>query len=476
MSVVALVPITLIIILILIFLKTKNTEELYIYILAYSCIVDIVFDRAAFTFGSVEVNCGLIIRFCLIVIGICYLNKKKWVKYSEAQVWGILLLISLFLGMVYGLIVPYDGSVVEDWDDYIVGKEYPHHKEFNLYESVKIYFSIIIYILNAYIIKYFLTKNVFVNLMRKIFKGCLILVCFGYIELFFKKILLYPNVILDFIDFAFGDVSTSYNSAGVEKNGVYLLQGFQAEPSQFVLHLFTIALLGIIINEITYKDINKIDKFALINVCLIFLLMLLSGGFSALLCCGLIILFGIAIHGRWYNMSFKSFLKSCLALFIVALIGTGVIYNLLNDAESYWGERIRLTLTVIEYMFTPGGLAMLNYADSSLARFISIVQVFENFLDRPLLGLGVGYLFAHDSLVSFLADFGVVGTFLWYKFIICKDQYNNKYDMVFFVLYFLVAGLPEGDARSYAGRVYVFLLFESTKFYCNEIYNVRGVL
>ena len=80
------------------------------------------------------------------------------------------------------------------------------------------------------------------------------------------------------------------------------------------------------------------------------------------------------------------------------------------------------------------------------------------------------------TLVSFLADFDVVGTFLWYKFIICKDQYNNKYDMVFFVLYFLVAGLPEGDARSYAGRVYVFLLFESTKFYCNEIYNVRGVL
>ena len=132
--------------------------------------------------------------------------------------------------------------------------------------------------------------------------------------------------------------------------------------------------------------------------------------------------------------------------------------------------RMEDVLYTINALATSGALAAIGAEGelSTFARLTSIFDVTASFVDRPLLGLGIGFQFALAALPTMLSDLGVVGLILWFRVLASSaGRIQQRYDLIFLSIFVVVWGMFFGVVTLYV-EPYVLILFECTRLYASR--------
>ena len=100
--------------------------------------------------------------------------------------------------------------------------------------------------------------------------------------------------------------------------------------------------------------------------------------------------------------------------------------------NSYVFMRIDNVIYTIDYLLNNQiYMEASMYGDSALPRLVSIIDVFSDFLNRPILGIGFGIEYAHSGFFTLLVEIGVVGLYVLWILLTYENQKS------FFSYYFL---------------------------------------
>ena len=136
------------------------------------------------------------------------------------------------------------------------------------------------------------------------------------------------------------------------------------------------------------------------------------------------------------------------------------LFSIFTVISGYAGDSYFVTRS-ISFLEDFYDIVILNYniaGYSNVARLVSIVETFKDFLNRPVFGLGIGVQMAHDMTVSMLSDFGILGVILWVKMAMC----GGIYDKFFILVGIFLAGLPVGYSNGIAYYISFIILIELT--------------
>lgn len=458
------------IILLRIICESKTVKTLYVNILVFTCILDIVFDRGTFIIGSHFINCASVTRLVLLILSvyILYVSKKVNTNYTLLCV---ALGAILFSGISYEVLVPYDREGIFDiteWDGYVQGTIQPGRLEYFFSEGIKHLASVFMMLLSLYVVKFYLTREQLLEAVKNIYTGGRILIYYGVTEFVIRNILQMPELPHTMMRALLGDLPSNYYSTPGLRGSFYMLLGFQAEPSQFVQQIFFVAVIGIILIKIYLNNNGTVEipvRSIKVELCICMILMLLSGGFSAVwyVFVILVLMYYLFVKNK-FSFSRKINIKKGIVA-IGAIVGVLIIAYSVFDDTSYLNARLQQTMEVLDYLLSPTGLAAISFYDSSLARLVSVFDVASYCSDRPLIGFGIGAITAHDSTFTMLADFGILGILFWYKIVTCPVEKDVLYDYKFILIMILLSGLVVGSGRIFAFRIFAVVIFEATKLY-----------
>lgn len=166
--------------------------------------------------------------------------------------------------------------------------------------------------------------------------------------------------------------------------------------------------------------------------------MLLSGSFAAL-----IYIFSFLCMLIVYKLAFLSKKKRFVfyvLLFISILGGIAYLATVGLDDDSYLGSRINASFLVLSLLSTDG-LRGMGGLSSALPRFMSIYETGLDFLDRPLLGVGLSVESCHGGWMTFLSYTGLLGVYLWFKMLFAEEDYNKLLVLFFLIIPHILVGV-----------------------------------
>lgn len=453
-----------------IFLCKRTKKGVYISLLTLDIIFQIAWPEGYFI-GSGDTHFATsqaIVEMCLFIYAIYYLlgtnvHIPKTVFYG-----GIIFLFFILMGTIYEVLFPVDFPIInnyDQWDAYAYGKTNKEAISIDIKKQIQFYYTLINYLINVFIIKSIFTKTELIYIGRKIskvFKGIVIL---GMGEFVLKNILSMPETYFIIKGYILGKSNNAVQEPTM-RGALYSLEGITSEPSHFILTLFFFCVVGCML----YKYEDKlhacfgIKKYILGSV----FLMVLSGGFSAFWYIFMLTLVFLVLKYELYKMDWHMATRYIKYIVVLVFVGAVVLYTLLSTVPGY-EYRLNSAIQVVEYL-TSNRVVMPEQLDSSLPRLMSCYDVFMDFLERPLLGLGMGIQSAHDSFATMLSFFGCLGTFAGTRFILLKGRFVKHYDIVMLVLLYFVSGIPLGftDLQVPLIALNQIYIFELTSIYIGE--------
>lgn len=464
----------------------KDTvKNKYLYMLVFSSVAEIVRIRGTFLPGGVGgIAQATVLQIMTVFLAIILLYKQKSKPAVSFFILASLFLSSVLIGGGYEYVNTFDQPVIPRhlsndaigsvWDWFIAGMIARQVESYTIAEYISGFLKTVFVVFNIYCIKTICNwKDIayIVNHLISILKAYLIVV---YIEFFLKNILnmadLWPDIQQLFCGtFTSGDLNQTPNKRGT----FYSLIGFTQEPSFLVMSFAFLLFLVFIANKVNQKYPGQtiLPYTPRYQIVLILLPMLLSGGFSSV---WYIINLAVIYYIISNEVSSKSLLYQLILFlkFLVPLILVlGLIYAFIQFSDSNYSMRIEAVQLFLTSLLTTGTLPFNMLTDTSvLARFSSIVLTFKDFLARPAFGLGVGMEFAHCFSITMLADFGVLGSYLWWKLLRCPLYKGIRYDYCALFIYFWVIGLIAGDfGVRFLRQFSNLILVEATCLYCSQI-------
>lgn len=471
-----LITIILLLILIYFLLKKDKLKLKYIKLITLLSIIEIIMLNGYFIeFENKGMSAKFFLDILVGIVSIYYIYKEKIKINKKLFFWIISLLICILLGVFFEIIMPYDQPIVNyvsegNWDGYVLGKMNKEMINISWSNVFLLYFKILVYSLVVFIIKTNFMKKDIIYILNNIIRVGRFIIYYGYIEYFIKNILNQVEIISSFNIYLTGlpgQVSSSSDS--------YRLIGITAEPSYFILSIFTLLIFNLIANEI--KKENKfihVVTYKNLEVWLALFLLYLSGGFSFAWYLLIFIMVYFMLKHKIYVMSWKIFFK----IIIVGIVFGGIFSFIINyivglggDTNSF-SNRIANAIEVVNYLWQYGIAinSTLIEETSNVARLTSIYDVFNDFLDRPILGLGIGIQLAYSGVVTMLSEFGILGCYILYKVVTFKVNKHIKYDNVLLSCYFIIANIPIG-VKSIGYEIFSIILIEATNLYrekCKE--------
>lgn len=464
-----------VLILVYFFVLSSNFKCLYVYNLILLLALEIIWPQGyAFQLGSTDYTvCG--IQMCMVsIISIIYfifIQKKLHNKLISV---GAILLIIVLLGNFYQSLFPYDGYIMPidmSWDDYVAGKIVLAKYEFSLETFCTGYMKLICYMLVVYVVKTFLNIEDIRYVVDKIICISFPVVLYGYVEMLLKNVLGMPQITYEITEFVFGLSQHTYGweNATMLEDDVYRLQGFTREPSHYVLSLLFFGILILIMMKSNKGIGKKIPLVYYTEILFIFLLMPMTGGMSAIWCIfSLIMVYTIININR--SISIIRIIKWFVVISICVFSSVYGFYYLLDNDDIALLKRFSESLDTVSLMINNPGLLIIAGVDgSTLARFTSILVCMGNWLDNPLLGVGIGYTNAHDFIASILVKSGFIGFVIWYIFMTIRCNLLEKYDHLLILTVLWIVFLPMGPNAGWYTVFYFVLLFEATKLYANKL-------
>lgn len=451
--------------------NNNNLKKKYLQLISLLVIIQILNINGRIAIFSYQFLISIIVFLYTI-----YLIYKENIIFNRYLIFfAMAFLFSVFIGVFQEIVYPYEGLIINyeetsGWTEYLLGSVKKETLSISYKDVFALYFRVFMYTLEVCVIKTICNKYDLLYIVNNILKYTRIVIYYGFVEYILKNILENPNITQNFLLFMFNGKG-QLSIRGEE----YGLVGFTAEPSHLIIFLFMVAVINILVRKIiiyksNYKKYLKYNKY---DIFLILLLMILSGGFSALwYMCILILLYAILkIEKREINI--RLIIKIFMTLIILLVIGT-ILINVMYLSNEYISKRIDVVFDAIAFingnlnnsdifnLIYYGGFDGGNL--STLARFLSIHDVFMDFCNRPLLGLGLGMQVAHGNLAMLFCDFGLVGVYFLIKLSFFKIDKSVKYDKIFLFIFLVLANLPMG-LRGIGFELYIFCIIEMTKIY-----------
>lgn len=455
-----------------IFVLSKNKRNIYINLLIMYCFLDIAWLQGVFITGLPDSNLS-----CARVVGILFTFYSLYYAWSthinisqRVFIVGFIFLVIASLGSIYELLLPYDGQVLVggNWDAYIAEEASTSKVIFNASDAIKAYSKVIIFAINAYIFKSIYKPDDLIIVLYKIIRLSYIIIFFGVMEYILKNVFNMPFEVYDILDSFFGGQDSSKAIIPYLRGETYNLQGFCRESSHFVVSLYCfsgIYLLYKKIDKVCTKKRKYIPKVSSAYLPLVVTDMFLSGGATAIWGLFVLAILYIVLRLDFYQMKIKNCFLVIIGLSMVLYLSYYALDYLSQDSTSYLGMRVNLTRNVLETMLAGSVTMQAGTFDSSLPRFFSVIEVFKNFLDRPLLGLGIDVQSCHDTTVKMLSDIGLFGVFAWISFVMTGRSKRIKYDLFFIVIYIFLMGTLSGVGDPLI-QFYFLVVIESTSLYC----------
>ena len=348
------------------------------------------------------------LQFVCVLISLPILIKKK--PSVSVFVFIVIILTSVLLL----IIAPYP-ELVRTFNgvDFINNKDYMHFPAFDL-QTVKTSVRFICFVMNGAAVALCLNSITWGSILAKYIEMGRFIIGYAWAEFFIKNVLRL-SFTQNIIQFVFG--SDTSIMTGLVRNGLRVTIGFNNEPSQFCMMLYSYFIIYII-SKAYLNQKKRQMVFTLSGL----LLMLLCGSFRAITFLPIILLLYLVISDKPANK---------IAIMIVFSVGMIVLYVV--GAFDYNLVRLSRALEFIETLDT-------SIAGGEAGRINTIIEAISVFIKRPLLGIGPGQTFAYGFIPSMLAMTGLLGLLSWYNAIFgsigrVRESVNkNKWILILVVI------------------------------------------
>ncbi len=314
--------------------------------------------------------------------------SAKWTVFALTIITSVVLLIFL----------PFD-ELVRTFNgvDFINNEKYMHYPSFDL-QCVKTSLRLLCFTWNFSAVMRIMTKEDWERIREKYFKLGRFVICFAWFEFVFKNLFGGANLMISVFTAFFGaDNAVVVN---LSRNGFKVIMGFNNEPSQFAMMLFSYLIIYIIGKE--WENQTRRQIWITLSA---FGVMILCGSFRPVGMIPILILIYMVVSKKSTN--------SILAVFGLSI---GLILLDTFGMVEYYASRLGRAFQFLVSL-DPTGIG-----GGEAGRLYTIVEAFGVFIKRPLFGIGPGQTFAYGFVPSMLAMTGIFGLMAWYWLMFGKEH------------------------------------------------------
>ncbi len=456
--------------------KNNNIHDFYVDLIKFTCLIEIMHIRGYFipVGESGILTQSTYLRYLLVLCGMIILFIGN-IKYNRKLIiFTFLFFVSALLGEGIEYVFPYEIPVVpysetiigktgSTWDYFMQGYISKRVAILSMVDVMKYQFELLVVLFNIVIIKSYCNMSDYRKILAYIVKVFPLYIILLFIEFIIKNLLGFAEVWPDIQQSLFGNFSLqAMGSESKMRGDLYTLIGFSQESSYVVMAISAFWLLSL------YAYKSNIAKLKMKWVVLSILLFLLCGGFSCYWFGSVLLVIMWIIIKEKYRLTYRDFLMIILSRSILFMSLILVLLSMIFYFYDYAYDKFYAVLYFFNEFVLEGRIPywLVSENISVLSRMGSIVTVINDFCERPLFGLGMGVEYAHSFTVTMLAEFGVVGTVLWWLIITCKKRVNEQYDIYTIFIFFIIAGIFGGDfGVKNLQFIYYIIIVESTKLY-----------
>ena len=460
-----------------IFFNKDSLKNKYLKYISIAMIIEVLVLNASFiNIGGLAIGVKYFMNIVVFIYTIYFIFKEN-INFDKTMFFiGIIFLFLIVIGILSEIIYPYSEYIInydieQGWDKYVLGMINKEPIRLSFQNIFLLYFKIVVFVLTTYMIKTICNRYDLIYILKNILKYTRFIIFFGFFEYIMKNIMAMPDVIEIFQYIMFFSVKEGQVSFLEDS---YRLIGVSSEPSYFVYSLFLIAVLNIITKRIIRSNIEyqKLINYHKYDNLLIIILMILSGGFSCIWYISMLVIIYIISYYDIRKISLFYIIKLILSMTLFFIIIVGAIFYSSEISNNYIGERLDQVFEILSYIAIDSNVILsnsLNYGGSNVARLFSIYEVMLDFINRPILGLGVGVQIAHSGFVMLLSDFGILGVYFLGKLVLYKVNKKIKYDNLFLLIFFVIVNIPIGT-KSIGYEINTILFIELTSIYFSNKY------
>lgn len=340
--------------------------------------------------GSFATIGGLVLKVADVLQIICVLLSVI-IMIRRGVNPGLVAFVTAVVMSVVMLVVNPLNEMVRTFDslDIVGDSKIMHYPSLDA-QGIKTTFRLLAFALNATVISLCMTKEKWKEILDKYLQVGRIVIIYAWLEFVIKNIL-NLSILETVLSSIFGaDLSVM---TGLERNGLFVITGFNNEPSQFCMMLYSYFLVYLM--SASYKRQTTWQRRITLSG---LALMFLCGSFRLVgMLPVMLIIYMIVTENRTKAIG----LTSAAAGLLVMLYFTGAL-------DYYFGrlDNAMLFVETLDSSMVGGEAGRLN----------TIVEAFGVFLKRPILGIGPGQTFAYGFIPSMLAMTGLTGLVSWYGY------------------------------------------------------------
>lgn len=409
-----------------IFLKSNSTKEAFIDLFLLS-----IFLYLNITIGYVvkieqQTIAGYFLAMVFAAIsGILCIRKVNKKNFVATGIFIICILLSLML-------IPFREYQIVDsdgWDRYLFGGNNLTTSLING-NQIKKLIKAVAFIFVVETVHQKIDDDIWLYIVNKVLKWTKVVLCYGIFEFIAVYVFQITKLYTIILQPVFGLKESTYTSS-LTRGGGFQLQGLFTEPSSYATGLFLTILLFITQARLYESKGIKRKRSSWIWIGLSITLMLLSMSFSSLLYCSVLLALTIIYI---YYIKPKYRVTIILYFLVFAAMGSGVVFFLVNS-QAYYGERIISAFYILKTAIKDSDLKDLYFHvvhiandGSSISRLGSSIGILKmEFMQNPLVGLGIGTGNSYAAMPNMLTDMGIIGTVYWYRILVGNRKRNTIY-------------------------------------------------
>lgn len=353
-----------------------------------------------FKLGGSEIQYGDIVLALLFLSALLHLSVSR--LHRESAVGSIILILVVVSGIIGVWFFPANVSVIGfdsygGWDGYLRGELTNMAPVSFSMQSILMLLRVFFFVVVLVAIKSTLTETDWIRSLEIFTIFAKALIVYGLLEILIRYIM----------NFDLNDLLNQFFGRGVSTGGGQTrLQGLSREPSHYALALFNMMILFMVRMRVRKQSGNDA-----IWLCLIVLIGSLANTFSFFVV-GLsaVLLFSALSATNLGKVNFTYlFVYGLAALFALLLF---LIYS--------WTQNSGLSMRIIEAGIQAqnginGSYVIGEDYGSEASRIIGMIESFNSYLARPIIGLGLGTTYCVSGFISILSNIGFLGLVVWLR-------------------------------------------------------------
>lgn len=368
-----------------------------------------------------------------ITIFSCIVNSYFLLKLnffsSRLIKFSLFFILSFFVGILLEFIFPYENRILNPsiggaWEGYFSGDNSKEFVDINPLRTVLAFFQLYSFLSNCILAKKLLTVYDIKIIFDKTIFLCNIVIYLIFLDFLFKY-LFSSSYYYDLVSYFLGQGLNTY-LFDEKKYGLPILLGLTREPSHLAYFLFYCLSFFYI-----YIKIFNQKRLYIYSSCVLFF-MFACLSFSSL---NYLFCFVVFISIYSYLCDTKLFKKFLGSFIIFSVVCCFFLIFATEDSNCVFMQRLYNVRTSFFYIVSDDWRGRLSMT-SEHVRFVSIVDSFKNFTDRPIFGLGAIAELCHSGLVSFIVNFGIIGLILWAGILLQLSLKKNSLVCIFILVIF----------------------------------------